>query len=70
MLPRLRACSRKRFLSLEHSIGFHQPPQWLDWLAVSSHSPICHRSRALTHRQIFTREGALLASVTQEAFLS
>jgi acyl-CoA thioesterase-2 len=61
---------RERFLSLEHAIWFHRPARWDDWLAVCSHSPISHASRALTQREIFTREGLLLASVSQEAFLS
>ena len=61
---------RERFLSLEHAVWFHEPPRWDDWLLVCDRSPICHQSRALTHREIYTRAGALIASVTQEAFLS
>lgn len=61
---------RERFLSLDHSIWFHRPHRWTDWLAVCSRSPIAHQSRALTQREIFTRDGQLVATIVQEAFLS
>jgi len=60
---------RDRFISLDHAIWVHRPVRWRGWWAVESESDVAHAGRALTRRRVFDREGALLATVVQEALL-
>ena len=55
--------------SLDHSIWFHRPPRFDDWLLFTSESPVAHGARALIHGQIFRRDGVQIASVVQEALI-
>ena len=52
--------------SLDHALWFHRPFRVDAWLLYAQASPVAHGARTLTHGQIFTREGALVASVAQE----
>ena len=55
--------------SLDHSIWFHYPPRFDDWLLFTSESPVAHAARALIHGQIYRRDGVQIASVVQEALI-
>jgi acyl-CoA thioesterase-2 len=61
---------RDRYISLDHAVWFHGTPRFDDWLLVRSRSDVAHGSRALTHREVFNRDGRLVASVCQEALLT
>ena len=55
--------------SLDHSIWFHRPPRFDDWLLFISESPVAHAARALIQGQVFNRDGVQVASVVQEALI-
>jgi acyl-CoA thioesterase-2 len=57
------------FASLDHQVHVHRMPIWDDWWLFHGWSDVAHAGRALWHRQIFARDGALLASVRQEALI-
>ena len=55
--------------SLDHSIWFHRPPQFDDWLLFTSESPLAHAARALIVGQMYRRDGVQVATVVQEALI-
>lgn len=55
--------------SLDHSLWFHQPLRMDDWLLYAMDSPSASGSRGLSRGQVFTRDGILVASVTQESLM-
>ncbi len=55
--------------SLDHSIWFHEPPRFDDWLLFTSESPVAHAARALILGQVYRRDGSQIASVVQEALI-
>ena len=55
--------------SLDHALWFHQPFRVDDWLLYAQESPEAAGARALTRGQIFTRDGRMVASVTQEGLI-
>ncbi len=55
--------------SLDHALWFHRPFRVDDWLLYSLDSPSAHNARGLGRGQIFTRDGALVASVAQEGLI-
>lgn len=61
--------ARLRVASLDHSVWWHRAARADDWLLLMLHSTNAHGGRALTHGEFFTREGQLVASVTQEAMI-
>jgi acyl-CoA thioesterase-2 len=58
-----------RAVSLDHAIWFHRPFRADEWLLFEASSSSLRDSRGLTQGRIFSEEGALVASVAQEAFL-
>jgi acyl-CoA thioesterase-2 len=58
-----------RPVSLDHAIWFHRPFRADEWLLFQAATSSLHDSRGLTLGQIFSRDGALVASVAQEVFL-
>jgi acyl-CoA thioesterase II len=57
------------FASVDHQVHVHRQPIWDDWWLFHSWSDVAHAGRALWHRRIFARDGALVASVAQEALI-
>lgn len=57
-------------VSLDHSIWAHRPVRWDDWWLIRTTSDVCHAGRALTRREVFARDGRLLASIAQEALVA
>lgn len=52
--------------SLDHSLWFHRPFRADEWLLYRVDSPVATGGRGFARGSIFTREGALVASVAQE----
>jgi acyl-CoA thioesterase-2 len=55
--------------SLDHAMWFHRPFKLDDWLLYASESPVAFAARGLCLGSFFTREGACIASVAQEALI-
>lgn len=55
--------------SLDHSMWFHRPCKLDDWLLYTQDSPSASGARGLTRGSLFTRSGALIASVAQEGLI-
>ena len=52
--------------SLDHAMWWHRPGRVDDWLLYVQESPNARGGRGLATGRIFTRDGALVASVAQE----
>ena len=55
--------------SLDHAMWFHRDVSMDDWLLYTIKSPSASNSRGFCTGRIFTRDGQLLASVTQEGLI-
>mgnify|MGYP001052506420 CR=1 FL=1 len=55
--------------SLDHAIWFHEDFSLDDWLLFATESPWSGGARGFARGQIFTRDGRLVASVTQEGMV-
>lgn len=55
--------------SLDHSIWFHQPFDFSDWHMFAQESTVAHSARGFVRGSVFSRDGRLVASVTQEGLL-
>lgn len=61
--PRLQAAT------LDHAIWFHRAFRADEWLLYTTDSPVAAGARGFTRGSIFTRDGVLVASTTQEGLL-
>ncbi len=55
--------------SLDHSMWFHRPNKLDDWLLYTQDSPSTSGARGFTRGSLYTRQGVLVASVTQEGLI-
>ncbi len=55
--------------SIDHAMWFHRPFRMDDWLLHSIDSPSACGARGLVRGSIFTRDGTLVASTTQEGLI-
>ncbi|WP_028116879.1 acyl-CoA thioesterase II [Ferrimonas senticii] len=55
--------------TIDHSMWFHRPVKFDDWLLFSIDSPSTSNARGLVRGQIFNRDGQLVASAVQEGLL-
>ena len=55
--------------SLDHAMWFHRPFRADEWLLYVQESPSAAGSRSFNRGEIFRRDGALAASVTQEGLI-
>lgn len=55
--------------SLDHVMWFHEPARFDDWLLYAKTSPAVGPLRGLAQGRMFTRSGALMASVAQEGLI-
>jgi acyl-CoA thioesterase-2 len=55
--------------SLDHAMWFHRDFRMDDWLLSVVTSPNAYKARGLNNGKIFTRDGKLVASVTQEGLI-
>jgi acyl-CoA thioesterase-2 len=52
--------------SLDHGMWFHRPFRVDEWLLYAQVVPVAVEGRALARGSVFSRDGALVASVVQE----
>tara|TARA_B100000767_G_scaffold61195_1_gene56985 strand:+ start:13954 stop:14844 length:891 start_codon:yes stop_codon:yes gene_type:complete len=55
--------------SLDHAMWFHRKLNFNDWFLYSIDSPISGNSRGFTRGSMYTKEGNLVASCTQEGLI-
>lgn len=55
--------------SLDHAMWFHRDFRMDDWLLYTTQSPSASKARGLNHGHIFTRDGNLIASISQEGLI-
>lgn len=55
--------------SLDHAMWFYRDFRIDDWLLYACESPTASRARGLNHGNIFSRDGKLVACVTQEGLI-
>lgn len=55
--------------SLDHVMWFHQPFRVDEWLLYVLDSPAAHGARGLARGRVFTRDGRLVASTSQEGLI-
>ncbi|MCL4213597.1 MAG: acyl-CoA thioesterase II [Gemmatimonadales bacterium] len=60
---------RLMIASLDHTVWMHRPFRADEWLLYVSDSPSAAGARGFVRGQVFTREGALVASVAQEGLI-
>ncbi|WP_293745942.1 acyl-CoA thioesterase domain-containing protein [uncultured Paraglaciecola sp.] len=58
-----------RMATIDHSMWFHHPFDFDDWLLYCAESPFSGGARGLVKGQFFNREGKLVASTMQEGLL-
>ncbi|WP_421855995.1 acyl-CoA thioesterase II [Oricola sp.] len=55
--------------SLDHAMWFHRPHKLDEWFLYTQDSPSTSGARGMTRGQIFSSDGALVASVAQEGLV-
>lgn len=55
--------------SMNHSIWFHRPVRFDEWVLYSTSSPVAAESRGLGTGHFFDRDGRVLATVVQEGIV-
>ena len=55
--------------SLDHTIYFHQPFPFNQWVLFDIHSPAGHGGRALSQAYCYSQQGQLLATCIQEGLV-
>ena len=55
--------------SIDHVMWFHQPFRCDEWLLHAMDSPAAHGARGFVRGRVFTRDGRLVASTSQEGLL-
>jgi acyl-CoA thioesterase-2 len=58
-----------RGASLDHSLWFHEPPRFDDWLLYAMHSPAAAGGRGLAFGAMYRTDGRRVVSVAQEGVL-
>jgi acyl-CoA thioesterase II len=61
--------SELQMASLDHALWIHRAVDMGDWLLFHKRTSAAQGSRGLVHAEFFSRDGALLASVSQEGLL-
>lgn len=70
-LPHQSAVARDalQMASLDHALWIHRCPPMDDWLLFHKRTSVAEGSRGLVHAEFFSRDGTLLASVSQEGLV-
>ena len=70
-LPHQASIDRRQLqmASLDHGLWIHRPLRVDDWLLFHKHTTTAAGARGLSHGELFSKEGLLVASVTQEGLL-
>lgn len=58
-----------RAASLDHAMWFHRPFRVDEWLLYELDAPTAQAGRGLAHGRFYDRDGALVASVSQESMI-
>jgi acyl-CoA thioesterase-2 len=58
------------FVSLDQSVWVHADEDWNAWRLLISECDVATAGRALTRRQLWSRDGRLLASMAQESLIT
>lgn len=61
--------STLQMASLDHGLWLHRPFRVDDWLLFHKHTTVAVGARGLSHAEFFSRDGLLVASVTQEGLV-
>jgi len=71
LLPHALSFSQEsiRAASLDHAMWFHRDFRMDEWLLYDMDSPSASHGRGFSRGNIFTRDGKLIASVTQEGMI-
>jgi len=71
LLPHRETLSNKMYFmaSLDHAMWFHRDININDWLLFAMDSPSASNARALTRGNIFSKDGQLLVSLSQEGLI-
>jgi len=71
MFPHAGSIARAemQMASLDHALWIHRDLPMHDWLLFHKRTSIANGARGLVHGEFFTRDGVLVASVTQEGLL-
>jgi acyl-CoA thioesterase-2 len=56
-------------VSINHSVWFHRPIKFDDWVLYSTTSPVASESRGLGSGHFFNKAGQLIATVAQEGII-
>jgi acyl-CoA thioesterase II len=56
-------------VTMNHSVWFHRPVRFDEWVLYSTTSPVATESRGLGNGHFFDREGNVLATVVQEGIV-
>lgn len=56
-------------VTINHSVWFHRPVRFDDWILYSTSSPVAAESRGLGTGHFFDRSGLLVATVVQEGIV-
>ena len=57
-------------MTLDQALRIHPGRRWDDWWLLHDFCDVARDGRVLVHRRIFARDGALLASISQEALVA
>ena len=57
------------FVSLDQALWIHRDEPWDEWRLITSECDVAHGGRALSRRQLYSRDGRLIASMAQEALI-
>jgi len=55
--------------SIDHAMWFHRPARMDEWMLYAADSPSASGARGFTRGSLFTREGLLIASTSQEGLV-
>lgn len=61
--------SKVHAASLDHAIWFHATPDMDDWLLFTADSPWAGHARGMNRGHFYTRDGTMVATVTQESLM-
>lgn len=61
--------SKLQMASLDHGLWLHRPFKVDEWLLFNKHTTVAVGARGLSHAEFFSRDGLLVASVTQEGLV-
>jgi len=63
------ATHKLQMASLDHAMWFHRPFKMDEWILYALDSPSASNTRGFTRGSLYSKEGALIASVVQEGLM-